>query len=174
MLVTPVPGIRPGSTVAASPPTPWKVQDAVKRTKPLTLVAAIIVALVALLSACGGEDNAPNAPTMVEGSWKLVTLNGAAADAAVPTTLSMTDGKASGNAGINNFNGSYDAPSDGVLTFGPLASTQMAGSDNAMKQESDFLTALDDTKKFTTEDGALVLMDDSDDKLAVLKAAGNG
>jgi heat shock protein HslJ len=170
----PVPGIRPGSTVAASPPTPWKVQDSVKRTKPLALVAAILVALVALLSGCGGDDNAPNAPTMVEGSWKLVTLNGAAADAAVPTTLSMTDGKASGNAGINQFNGSYDAPSDGVLTFGPLASTQMAGPDNAMKQESDFLAALAATKKFTTEDGALVLMDDSEKKLAVLKAGGNG
>jgi heat shock protein HslJ len=150
------------------------VQDAVKRTKPLALVAAILVALVALLSACGGEDNAPNAPTMVEGSWKLETLNGAAADPAVPSTLSFDNGKANGNAGINNFNGSYDAPSDGVLTFGPLASTQMAGPDNAMKQESEFLQALANTKKFTTEDGALVLMDDSEAKLAVLKAAGNG
>ncbi len=174
MLVTPVPGIRPGSTVAASPPTPWKVQDAVKRTKPLALVAAILVALVALLSACGGEDNAPNAPTMVEGSWKLETLNGAAADPAVPSTLSLNEGKATGNAGVNSFNGSYSAPSDGVLTFGPLASTLMAGPDNAMKQEQAFLKALADTKKFTTEDGALVLMDDSEAKLAVLKAAGNG
>jgi heat shock protein HslJ len=150
------------------------VQDAVKRTQPLALVAAILVALVALLSACGGEDNAPNAPTMVEGSWKLETLNGAAADPAVPSTLSFDNGNANGNAGINNFNGSYDAPSDGVLTFGPLASTQMAGPDNAMKQESEFLQALANTKKFTTEDGALVLMDDSEAKLAVLKAAGNG
>jgi heat shock protein HslJ len=150
------------------------VQDAVKRTKPLALVAAILVALVALLAGCGGEDNAVNAPTMVEGSWKLETLNGAAADPAVPTTLSMTDGKATGNAGINQFNGSYSAPSDGVLTFGPLASTQMAGPDNAMKQEQAFLTVLADTKKFTTDNGALVLMDDSETKLAVLKPAGNG
>ena len=60
-----------------------------KRTKPLALVAAILVALVALLSACGGEDNAPNAPTMLQGSWKLETLNGAAADPAVPSTLSF-------------------------------------------------------------------------------------
>ena len=153
---------------------PWKVQDAVKRTKPLALVAAILVALVALLSGCGGEDNAPNAPTMVEGSWKLETLNGAAADAAVPTTLSLNEGKATGNAGVNTFNGGYSAPSDGVLTFSQIASTMMAGPDNAMQQEQDFLKALDDTKKFTTEDGALVLMDDSETKLAVLKAAGNG
>jgi heat shock protein HslJ len=150
------------------------VQDAVKRTKPLALVAAILVAFVALLSGCGGEDNAPNAPTMLQGSWKLETLNGSPADAAVSSTLSMNNGQATGNAGVNTFNGSYDAPSDGVLTFGPLATTMMAGPDNAMQQESAFLKALADTKKFTTEDGALVLMDDSEAKLAVLKAAGNG
>ena len=40
----------------------------------------------------------------------------------------------------------------------------MAGPDNAMQQEQAFLKALDDTKKFTTEDGALVLMDDSEDQ----------
>ncbi len=145
-----------------------------KRTQPLALVAAILVALVALLSGCGSEDDAPNAPTMLQGSWTLETLNGSPADAAVSSTLSMNDGQATGNAGVNTFNGTYDAPSDGVLTFGPLASTMMAGPDNAMQQEQAFLTALGDTKKFTTEDGALVLMDDSGAKLAVLKAAGNG
>ena len=145
-----------------------------KRIKPLALVAAILVALVALLSGCGGEDNAPNAPTMLQGSWKLVTLNGAAADATVPTTMSMNNGKTTGNAGVNTFNGPYSAPSDGVLTFGTLASTMMAGPDNAMKQEQAFLKALADTKKFTTQDGALVLMDSSDTKLAVFKPAGNG
>ena len=50
----------------------------------------------------------------------------------------------------------------------------MAGPDNAMQQEQAFLKVLDDTKKFTTEDGALVLMDDSGARLAVLAAAGQG
>ena len=145
-----------------------------KRTKPLALVAAVLVALVALLSGCGGEDNAPNAPTMLQGSWTLETLGGSAADATVPTTLSMNTGEATGNAGVNTFNGSYDAPSDGVLTFGPLATTMMAGPDNAMQQEQAFLKALGDTKKFPTEDGALVLMDDGETRLAVLKAEGDG
>lgn len=146
-----------------------------KRT-PIALVATVLVALVALLSACGGgdEDNAANAPTMLAGSWKLETLNGKAADATVTSTLTMADGKANGNAGVNQFNGGYEAPSDGVLTFGPLATTMMAGPDNAMQQEQAFLKALGDTKKFTTEDGALVLMDDGGTRLAVLKAAGNG
>jgi len=150
------------------------VQDAVKRTKPLALVAAVLVVLVALLSGCGGEDNASDAPTQLEGSWKLETLNGAAAATAVASTLSMDNGAATGNAGVNTFNGSYDAPSNGVLTFGPLASTQMAGPDDAMQQAQAFLQALGETKKFTTEGGGLVLMDDSGAKLAVLKAAGQG
>ena len=145
-----------------------------KRTQPLALVAAVLVVLVALLSGCGGEDNAPDAPTMLEGSWKLETLNGAAADPTVPSTLSMDNGAATGNAGLNTFNGGYEAPSNGVLTFGPLASTQMAGPENAMQQEQAFLKVLADTKKFTTEDGALVLMDDSGARLAVLSAAGQG
>lgn len=145
-----------------------------KRSKPLTLVALVVVALVALLSGCGGEDNAPNAPTMLQGSWKLETLGGSAADPAVPSTLSFDEGKVTGNAGVNTFNGDYDAPSDGELTIGPLASTMMAGPDNAMQQEAAFLEALNDTRAFTTEDGALILMDDSEAKLAVLKAAGNG
>lgn len=144
------------------------------KRSPVALVAAIVLAMVALLSGCGGEDNAPNAPTMLAGTWNLETLNGAAADPAVSSTLTFADGKANGNAGVNQFNGSYDAPSDGVLTFGTLATTMMAGPENAMKQEQDFLKALADTRKFTTEDGALVLMDDSETRLAVLKAGGNG
>jgi len=146
----------------------------VQRRKPLALVATLLIALVALLSSCGGEDNAPNAPTMLQGSWKLETLNGSAADADVSSTLSMNDGQATGNAGVNTFNGSYDAPSDGVLTFSPFATTMMAGPDNAMQQEQAFLKALTGTRKFTAEDGALVLMDDGETTLAVLRASGDG
>ena len=145
-----------------------------KRIKPLALVAAVLVALVALVSGCGGNDEAVNSPAMVEGTWNLVTLHGSAADATVPTTMSLNEGQATGNAGVNTFNGPYKAPSDGVLTFGTLASTMMAGPENAMKQEQDFLKALADTKKFTTDNGNLVLMDDNETKLAAFKPAGNG
>ena len=145
-----------------------------KRIKPLALVAAILVALVALVSGCGGNDEAVNSPGMLEGTWNLVTLNGSAADATVPTTMSLNGGEATGNSGVNTFNGPYKAPSDGVLTFGTLASTMMAGPENAMQQEQDFLKALSATKKFTTDNGNLVLMDDNETKLAVLEPAGNG
>ena len=145
-----------------------------KRTFPIALFATVLVALVTLLSGCGGTDDSADAPTQLEGSWTLETLGGAKTDPAVVSQLNMNEGKASGNSGVNTFTGSYEAPEDGALTFGPLATTMMAGPDAAMQQEQAFLKALADTKKFTTEDGALVLMDDDENKLAVLKAAGNG
>jgi len=146
----------------------------VRRTSPIALFATVLVALVTLLSGCGDTDDSANAPTQLEGSWTLETLGGAKSDPAVVSQLNMNEGKASGNAGVNTFTGSYEAPEDGTLTFGPLATTMMAGPDAAMQQEQAFLKALADTKKFTTEDGALVLMDGDDNKLAVLTAAGNG
>ena len=145
-----------------------------RRTSPIALFATVLVALVTLLSGCGGTDDNADAPTELEGSWTLETLGGAKSDPAVVTQLNMNEGKASGNAGVNTFTGSYEAPEDGTLTFGPLATTMMAGPDAAMQQEQAFLKALADTKTFTTEDGALVLMDADDTKLAVLTAAGNG
>ncbi len=145
-----------------------------RRTSPIALFATVLVALVTLLSGCGGTDDNADAPTELEGSWTLETLGGAKSDPAVVTQLNMNEGKASGNAGVNTFTGSYQAPEDGALTFGPLATTMMAGPDAAMQQEQAFLKALADTKTFTTEDGALVLMDADGNKLAVLKAAGNG
>ena len=145
-----------------------------KRTSRMTLFATVVVALVTLLSGCGGSDDSADAPTQLEGSWKLETLGGAKTDPAVVSQLNMNEGKASGNAGINTFTGSYEAPEDGRVTFGPLATTMMAGPDAAMQQEQAFLKALADTRKFTTENGGLVLMDDSENRLAVLKAAGNG
>ena len=145
-----------------------------KRTSRMTLFAAVVVALVTLLSGCGDSDDSADAPTQLEGSWKLETLGGAKTDPAVVSELNMNEGKASGNSGVNTFTGSYEAPDDGTLTFGPLATTMMAGPDAAMQQEQAFLKALADTRKFTTEDGGLVLMDDSENRLAVLKAAGNG
>ncbi len=145
-----------------------------RRTSPIAVFATVLVALVTLLSGCGGTDDNADAPTELEGSWTLETLGGAKSDPAVVTQLNMNEGKASGNAGVNTFTGSYEAPEDGTLTFGPLATTMMAGPDAAMQQEQAFLKALADTKTFTTEDGALVLMDADGNKLAVLKAAGNG
>lgn len=145
-----------------------------RRTSPIALFATVLVALVTLLSGCGGTDDNADAPTELEGSWTLETLGGAKSDPAVVTQLNMNEGQASGNAGVNTFTGSYEAPEDGTLTFGPLATTMMAGPDAAMQQEQAFLKALADTKTFTTEDGALVLMDADGNKLAVLTAAGNG
>ena len=144
-----------------------------KRTHPTPVLAALLLVLVTVLSGCGSGEDGPNSPTMLEGSWLLDVLHGSSVDPAVDSQLTMDGaGTASGNAGVNTFNGSYDAPDDGVLTFGALATTMMAGPDNAMQQEQAFLKALADTGKFSVDDRSLTLMDEGGKTLAVLKLTG--
>ena len=63
-------------------------------------------------------------------------------------TLSFTeDGRIAGSAGVNRFFASYEAKGD-ALTFGEIGTTMMAGPEDAMKQESTFLTLLSKTTSF--------------------------
>ena len=89
-------------------------------------------------------------------------------DPAVTTELTLLDGEVTGTGGVNRFTGTYEATDDGALTFGPIASTKMAGSDEAMAQESEFFAALEATEHFGFNDGNLVLSDLGNNTLAVL------
>jgi heat shock protein HslJ len=75
--------------------------------------------------------------------WKLVELNGEMIGLTrLPSlTLDPSTKRVSGAAGVNTFNGTYTLQ-DASLSFGPLATTRMAGSEKEMKVEADFLQAL--------------------------------
>lgn len=111
-------------------------------------------------------------PADLEGTWVLVSFGGTTeltpADPAVTTELTLLDGEVTGTGGVNRFTGTYEATDDGALTFGPIASTKMAGSDEAMAQESEFFAALEATEHFGFNDGNLVLSDLGNNTLAVL------
>ncbi len=55
----------------------------------------------------------------------------------VTSQFSLADGTVTGDGGVNNFNGTYRL-SDKDISFSPLASTRMAGSPEAMEQETRF------------------------------------
>jgi len=75
-------------------------------------------------------------------------------------TLTFAPGTASGNAGCNTFSGA--AVVDGEqLTIGPLASTRMACTDQALSdQEAAYLAALENTTTFSGTSSMLTLLDD--------------
>jgi heat shock protein HslJ len=132
--------------------------------------ARLVVGLLVLLpvvAACGSSDSSGPAPSTVvvaKGGPGLVAtwnLTGAALDSAdlstFKITLTFTDTMASGFAGVNQYTTTFTSSPEGALDFGPIASTKMAGSDEAMKAEQSYLAMLDTVTGYTVTGGELDL-----------------
>lgn len=92
--------------------------------------------------------------------WKHIIVGGdAIAEPMKPGVFTITftaDGKVSGTTDCNSFGGQYTLGSDGVITFGPFASTLMFCEGS---QEPDFMAALAQTNRLTTDtDGNLIFV----------------
>ena len=131
----------------------------------------VVVAVMFLVFGCGQapepetqkivEINAEVAiPTVeLEGSaWQAVSITGQpAVEGAVSTILFETEGKVSGNAGCNQYFGSWGADGDDIA-FGHMGATQMMCAEpEVMEQESRFLEALGYAERFAAEDGMLLI-----------------
>ena len=66
------------------------------------------------------------------------------------------DGTASGDAGVNTYNGPYTADGS-AITIGPLALTKMAGDPALMEQEQAFIMALESSTQWKVIRGTLEL-----------------
>jgi heat shock protein HslJ len=95
----------------------------------------------------------------LDGDWKVSGFNNGR-DAVVglsgeaPIALSFGKGAVSGNAGCNTFRGAYVVDGTGVK-IGPLAATRKACAEELMKQEREFLAALESAVNWTVEGDAL-------------------
>ena len=120
------------------------------------------IALLALVALTGCAITSRDATIDLPGtSWVLVDLDGAAPVGETPPTIAFDDqGGVTGTAGCNTFNG--EVTIDGSdLSFGPLATTQMACVEEGVAdQEQAFLAAVQDATSYTVDDeGRLVLQD---------------
>lgn len=144
-----------------------------RKSRTVWLLAAV-VGMLAVAGCTGSGGTASADPADLEGTWVLESFGGTTelmpADPAVTTELTLQDGEATGSGGVNQFNGTYEATDDGSISFGPIASTRMAGSEEAMAQESEFFAALESAETFEFNDGKLVLGDQGNDTLAVFAA----
>ena len=122
---------------------------------------SIVLLATLALTACAITSR--EATTDLPGtSWQLVELDGADVVGDVPPTLAFDEtGTVSGTGGCNTFSGevSIDGPE---LSFGPLASTQMACADEDVSaQEAAFFAGLQSVTGYTIDDeGRLVLEGD--------------
>lgn len=153
--------------------------------KRLASTLAVLIA-VGFLSACAdytttGEPQddqgqpvvEETAPTLAGTSWQLQAAEGGAvADASgSPITLTFDESTLSGQAAVNTYHAEYHAEEGGALEIGPIASTKMAGSEEAMKAETAYFAALAEVDGFSMDAAELHLTSHGTTTLA-FEAAG--
>lgn len=120
--------------------------------------AVLAVVLGTLLAACGQDSETD--PENLNGTWVLVEFqDGTASDPLIETVMTLKDGRASGNAGVNDFKGSYTAKDDGSISFEDISPEKSAGPQAATDQEGRFLDSLAKVAAFEVDEA-----EDKDDR----------
>ena len=137
-----------------------------KRTG-LVLLALILVGGLVFAAGC---ITAPQTQSL-EGNWILTGI-GSNSTVENPTgiiSMEIAGTNVSGNAGVNSYHGTITIE-DGKVTFGPMATTKMAGPENMMAQETEFLAALQNATAYTIANGVLTFTDASGNVLLTFAA----
>jgi len=152
-----------------------------RRTAPIA--AALATSLAFALTGCAADGSGPSLPSLdgasvmdnalsrLTGDWSLDALRRADVTGLVPEgvrrpTLTIgDDGGVSGFAGVNRFTGSLDPANlaRGDFDLSPAAMTRMAGPDEAMSLEREFMDALNSVASFDASalaDGVLRLLNE--------------
>ncbi len=135
-------------------------------------IATTLTALALVLAGCSAASGSPAESAAEEGgdpasldgtTWLLVEIGGETPPELSASTLVFgEDGTVSGLAGCNNFNGSAEL-GEGTITFGPLATTRMACTDEGLAQlETDYLGALEGAETWALTGDELVIGGDTE------------
>lgn len=90
---------------------------------------------------CGGEPTASAGTSLIDGSWRIEALNGRPVARGTSPTIAFDNGRVSGNASCNRFNGSFTS-ARGRLTTDRVASTRMACVDRARNRQEQAILGL--------------------------------
>ena len=109
------------------------------------------------------------AVTLAYTEWTLVELDGepveiAADELGASLVLDLEEARVTGFGGVNRLTGHF-ALSGNELRFGPLATTRMAGPEDAMQREAAFLAELARVTSYALDGRTLTLL--ADDKAVV-------
>lgn len=125
----------------------------------LVLIALIFVGGLVFPAGC----IAAPANQSPEGNW-ILTSSGSSSTAEHSTgiiNLQFAGLNFSGNSGVNNYFGTVILDTaGGKLTFSPLGTTRMAGPENMMTQEQQYLAALANVTGYKIADGVLTPLTD--------------
>jgi|RhiMetdeSRZDD1v2_1073273.scaffolds.fasta_scaffold417000_3 heat shock protein HslJ len=154
-----------------------------QRTLRHTSIALSLVAVLTLVAAaCGGDDDdqpasagtedagVPATADVLEATtWQLTSYADnktgdltAASETSVGTA--KFDGtQVAGSTGCNQYSGSYTLGADGAISFGAMATTQMACNADLTAQEQGYLAGLSAARQAVIADKALQLLNEKHD-----------
>ncbi|MBY0276470.1 META domain-containing protein [Candidatus Binatia bacterium] len=169
-------------TMMACPEPAMSIENAVKKALSVPLRATLSGGRLTLRPEDADDGPtmvlAPEMPPQIEGAWNvngvsdgrkalMSTLRGTS------LSLSFAGGTVSGSAGCNTFRGAYKVQGDRVA-IGRLSTTRKAcPGDGVMKQESNFVAALEKAETWKIESGELTLRGADGERLVSAVAAGN-
>jgi heat shock protein HslJ len=135
----------------------------------LSLIALSLLALCLFaLAACSGGGSSMEGTQWRLTGWTLSSLD----PAGFNITAQFADGNISGSSGVNTYNGGVTLGSDGAFSVGTLATTLMAGPDDAMRAEGAYMTLLAEAKSYKVADSTLTLYDEGGIESLIFEAAG--
>jgi len=130
--------------------------------KTLTAILVITVSIMTMV------EGLPAGSTLEGTQWKLIGWSLSSTQFKI--TAKFADGKISGNSGVNTYGGPYKSGPGDAFSVGPLASTQMAGTEPAMRTESAYVNLLGQTKSYKIADGKLTLYDKDGNESLIFEA----
>ena len=132
------------------------------------LFALLILASLVFLSGCASSGGKGGELTGIY--WQLTSLNDAAPIEGTGLSARFLDGRVSGSAGCNRYNGTYTVNGSQIEFGEAMASTMMACDEAVMQQEQAYFKALAEAKSFTATAEKLTLMDSGGKVLAEYSA----
>ena len=123
----------------------------------LSLLGCSLIGLVA----CGaGVSKSVFEDTIwVLGSYgEAGSLNAVLEDTEINIEFVSAEGRMKGSAGCNSYFGSYEVNQDKLTIKSPIGSTMMACPEPVMKQELEYLSALQTAESYKIEDGQLTII----------------
>lgn len=135
------------------------------------LAAGLLLVAMLMLVACASETPPPD---LAGTKWTALTFTVGGSPQTVLADFPITaefsaDGTMSGSAGVNQYSTGYKQDGSNLTVDQAIVTTKMAGPQEAMDQEADYLVTLKTVQSFLIDEkngGQLVLMGPAENTIA--------
>jgi len=144
----------------------------------MVAAGALIVAML-MIAGCSGEGTTAESEPVADlagTSWNCYEFAVGASPQPVLSTAPITaefstDGTLSGSSGVNTYSTTFTTEGTTLTIAEPIAATMMAGPEDAMRQESNYLLTLPTAQSYNIRDDELILFGPADNMIARYRPA---